>query len=153
MKIQRYLIIDSQNGKCKLRQRPDAGFGEYTIRLKIDIPEPVIPSITIDIPLPETAAMRAEVKDIPYGVPWALAEGIMEIKSVSPDGKLQLDYTDAGLQRLYDKAKPRPAEGWWAMAEYARKVWGLPDIYMEYERWGKLFPAEEGDDAAKELHD
>lgn len=140
MKIRKYLVIVSQNGKCRLLNNPKGGFGEYVIRLDIEIPKPEIPIFNINIPLPAASGVILEAKDIQYGVPWALAEGVMEIKSVSPDGELKLDYTEEGLKRLYDESKPRPTEGWWGMSEYARKNWGLPDIYLEPSRWEPLFP-------------
>ncbi len=145
MFLREYLIIDSQNGTCRVRKTPTAGFGEYVIRLDIEIPKPAIPTFTINIPVPAAFPLNVETTAVKYGVPWALSEGIMETRSVSTDGKLQLDYTDEGLQRLYDEAKPQLDDGgWWALNVYAQKNWGLPGIFVEAERWEKLYNAEGG---------
>ena len=143
MNIRNYLVIDSQNGNCRLRKSPSASFGEYVVRLDITIPKPEIPAYAIEIPLPPAQGVKVSASRKEYGIPWALSEGIMEVKSISTDGKLELDYTDAGLRRLYDEVKPRPEEGWYGMSEYARKVYGLPSIYVESSRWEPLFPARE----------
>ncbi len=140
MKIKSYLIINSQNGDIRLLKNPTAGFGEYCVKLEINIPEPSIPSYTLNIPLPAKQEIKAETSVMQYGIPWALSEGIMCIKSVSPKGELQLDYTDDGLKRIFESAKSRKDEGWWGMRAWAEKNWGLPSgIYIEPARWEPLF--------------
>ncbi len=83
MFLREYLIIDSQNGTCRVRKTPTAGFGEYVIRLDIEIPKPAIPTFTINIPVPAAFPLNVETTAVKYGVPWALSEGIMETRSVS----------------------------------------------------------------------
>ncbi|MDP2729151.1 MAG: hypothetical protein Q8O55_01555 [Dehalococcoidales bacterium] len=146
MNIIKYLVIDSQTGKCRLLERLQGGFSEYIVKLEIEIPKPVIPSLVIKIPLPETSVLRVGAQNKPYGIPWALAEGIMEIESISPEGHLQLDYTDEGIRRLAELVKPSDTEGAYALTEYARRNWGLPgNVYIGGARFDRIkAAAEEG---------
>lgn len=143
MKQTVFLIVNSQTGECRLRKTPSAGPMEYIFQVNFEIPDNPIPVVTITIPVPAVPAVVTEVKEIPFGVPWAISEGIVKVVSLSPEGAVILDYTDEGLERLYQEAGGEERE-LPDLHQYARKKWGLPFIYIEPERWERLkAPGEE----------
>ncbi|GAI96807.1 unnamed protein product, partial [marine sediment metagenome] len=81
---------------------------------------------------------------IPFGVPWAISEGIVRVTGLSDKGAVILDYTDGGLERLYKEAggEEREIEPW-DLQQYAQKNWGLPFIYLEPDRFDKLLGKKE----------
>jgi len=139
MKQTIFLIVNSQNGECRLRKSPSAGPMEYVFQVNLETPDTPIPVVTINIPVPQAPAVVTEIKNIPFGVPWAISEGLIEVKGLSPKGETIFDYTDKGLERLYQEAggEERELEPY-DLTQYAKKNWGLPFIYIEPERWGKL---------------
>ncbi|MBA7606566.1 hypothetical protein ES703_13716 [subsurface metagenome] len=139
MKQTIFLIVNSQTGECRLRKTPSAGPIEYIFQVNLEIPDNPVPVVTITIPVPSAPAVVTEIKEIPFGVPWAIYEGLIEVKGLSPRGEVTLDYTDNGLERLYQEAggKERGLE-LYHLHEYAKKNWGLPVIYIEPDRWDKL---------------
>jgi len=133
-----FLIVDTRTGECQLRRRKPSfcGFGETVIQLNLNIPEVPCPVVNITIPVPNTVSYVTEVKEFPFGINWALAEGILEIKGLDRDGRAILDYTDYGLERLalaakIDLAKIDKTE---ELTEYAHREWGLPFIFIRPER-------------------
>ncbi|MBA7608331.1 hypothetical protein ES703_15508 [subsurface metagenome] len=147
MKQTVFLIVNSQNGECRLRKTPSAGPMEYVFQVNLETPDNPIPVVTINIPVPAAPAVVTEIKNIPFGVPWAISEGIVRVTGLSDKGAVILDYTDEGLERLYKEAggEERELEPW-DLQHYAQKNWGLPIIYIEPDRWDKLVgEKEEGD--------
>ncbi|GAI06252.1 unnamed protein product [marine sediment metagenome] len=144
MKQTIFLIVNSQSGECRLRKTPSAGPMEYVFQVNLETPDTPIPVVTINIPVPLAPAVVTEVKEIPFGVPWAISEGLIEAKGLSPRGEIILDYTNKGLQRLYQEAggEERGLE-LYHLHEYAKKNWGLPFIYIEPDRWDKLLGKKE----------
>jgi len=134
MKQTIFLIVNSQSGECRLRKTPSAGPMEYVFQINLETPDNPVPVVTINIPVPPAPAVVTEIKSIPFGVPWAISEGLIEVKGLSPKGEVILDYTDKGLERLYQEAGGELAD----LHQYAQKNWGLPFIYIELERWDKL---------------
>jgi len=136
MKQTVYLIVNSQNGECRLRKTPAAGPMEYVFKVNLEIPDNPIPVVTITIPVPAAPAVVTEVKEIPFGVPWAISEGIVRVTGLDEKGTVILDYTDEGLARLYKEAGGEERElELWDLHDYARKRWGLPIITIESVRW------------------
>jgi len=131
-----FLIVNSQTGDCRLRKTPSASPWEYVFQVNLEIPDTPIPTVTITIPVPATPAVVTEVKNIPFGIPWAIAEGIIETKGLDPEeGKVILAYTDEGLKRLYkESGEEQPYEA----AYYGKQNWGVPILYIESDRWDKL---------------
>jgi len=144
MKQTVFLIVNSQNGECRLRKTLSASPVEYVFRIDVEIPDNPIPVMTIKIPIPAAPAVVTEVQQIPFGVPWAISEGIVRVTGLSEKGAVILDYTDEGLARLYREAggEQRELEPW-DLQQYAKKKWGLPPIYVEADRWERLAGKEE----------
>jgi len=141
-----FLIVNSQTGECRLKKTPSAGPMEYVFQVNLETPDNPVPVVTITIPVPAAPAVVTEVKEIPFGVPWAISEGIVEVKGLSPLGEVILDYTDKGLERLYKEAGGEERElELFELHEYARKNWGVHGIYIERERWEKLKAPGEGE--------
>ena len=139
MKQTVFLIVNSQTGECRLRKTPSAGPMEYVFQVNLEIPDNPVPVVTITIPVPAAPAVVTEIKEIPFGVPWAISEGILKVMGLNTQGTVILDYTDKGLARLYREAggEQRELEPWdWQ--QYAQKKWGLPFIYIEPERYDKV---------------
>jgi len=146
MKRTVFLIVNSQTGECRLRKAPSAGPIEYVFRVDLEVPDNPVPVVTITIPVPAAPAVVTEIKEIPFGVPWAISEGIVKVKGLSPQGEVILDYTDKGLERLYEEAGGEERElELFELHEYARKNWGVPVIYIERERWDRLKASGEGE--------
>ena len=147
MKQTVYLIVNSQTGDCRVRKTPSAGPTEYVFRVDLEIPDNPAPVVTIKIPVPSAPAVVTEVKEIPFGVPWAISEGIVRVTGLNGKGAVILDYTDEGLARLYKEVGGEQRElNPWDLHQYAQKNWGLPIIYIEPDRWDKLVGKEgEGD--------
>ena len=139
MKQTVFLIVNSQTGDCRLRKTPSAGPIEYVFQVDLEIPNNPVPVVTIKIPVPAAPAVVTEIKNIPFGVPWAISEGIVKVTGISDKGVVLLDYTDEGLARLYKEAggEERELEPW-DLHQYAHKKWGLSFIYVEPDRWEKL---------------
>jgi len=139
MKQTVFVIVNSQTGECRLRKTPSASPMEYVFQVDLEIPDNTIPVVTITIPVPAAPAVVTEVKNIPFGVPWAISEGIVEAKGFNEKGAVILDYTDEGLERLYKEAGGEEGElEPWDLHQYAQKKWGLAFIYIEPARWNKL---------------
>lgn len=145
MKQTVFLIVNSQSGECRLRKTPSAGPIEYVFRIDLEIPDNPAPVVTITIPVPAAPAVVTEVEQIPFGVPWAISEGIVRVTGLDEKGAVILDYTDEGLARFHeevgggDKQELRPYD----ILEYAHKKYGLPFVYIEPGRWNKLVGEEE----------
>ncbi len=146
MKRTVFLIVNSQTGECRIRKAPSASPLEYVFRIDLEIPSNPLPAVTIKIPVPAAPAVVTEVKEIPFGVPWAISEGIVRVTGLSDKGAVILDYTDEGLERLYKEAggEERELEPW-DLHQYAHKNWGLPYIYVEPERGDKLLGKKEAE--------
>ena len=145
MKHTVFLIVNSQTGECRLRKSPSASPVEYVFQVNLELPNNPVPVVTITIPVPAAPAVVTEIKNIPFGVPWAISEGIVRVTGLSEKGEVILDYTDEGLARLYKEAGGEERElELYHLHEYARKRWGLPIIYIERERWDKLLGPSEG---------
>ena len=139
MKRTVFLIVNSQTGEGRIRKSPSAGPMEYVFQVDLEIPDNPVPVVTITIPVPAAPAVVTEIKKIPFGVPWAISEGLVEVKGLSPEGAVILDYTDEGLARLYKEAGGEERElELYDLIEYAKKRWGVPFIYIEADRWEKL---------------
>lgn len=139
MKQTVFLIVNSQTGECRLRKAPSAGPLEYVFKVDLEIPDNPVPVVTIKIPIPSAPAVVTEVKEIPFGVPWAISEGIVRVTGLDNKGVVILDYTDEGLARLYREASGEQRElDLWDFNQCAQKKWGLPFIYIEPDRWDKL---------------
>lgn len=143
MKQTFFLIVNSQ-GDCRVRKTPSAGPMEYIFQIDLEIPDNPLPVVTITIPVPAAPAVVTRVESIPFGVPWAISEGLIEVKGFTPQGEVVLDYTDEGLARLYKEAggEERELEPY-ELTQYAKKNWGLPLIWIERDRWDKLVGKEE----------
>ena len=145
MKVTVFLIVNSQTGECRIRKTPSAGPIEYVFRVNLEIPDNPVPVVTITIPVPAAPAVVTEVKEIPFGIPWAISEGIVKVVSIDEKGVVILDYTDEGLARLYKEAGGEELElEPYDLHEYARKNWGVSGIYIERERWERLKAPGEG---------
>ncbi|GAI60439.1 unnamed protein product [marine sediment metagenome] len=146
MKQTIFLIVNSQTGECRLRKTPSAGPMEYVFQVDLEIPDNPVPVVTITIPVPAAPAVVTEIKEIPFGVPWAISEGIVKVISLNENGTVVLDYTDEGLARLYKEAGGEERElELWDLRQYASKRWGVPLIYIEADRWEKLKAPGEGE--------
>jgi hypothetical protein len=146
MKQTVFLIVNSQTGGCRIRKAPSASPLEYVFQVNLEIPDNPVPVVTINIPVPAAPAVVTEVKEIPFGVPWAISEGIVKVVSLSPEGTVILDYTDEGLERLYQEASGEEQElEPWDLQEHAKKHWGLPFILIERDRWERLKAPGEGE--------
>jgi len=141
-----FLIVNSQTGDCRIRKGPSASPLEYVFRIDLEIPDNPVPAVTIRIPVPAAPAVVTEVKEIPFGVPWAISEGIVRVTGLGDKGAVILNYTDEGLSRLYREAggEERELEPW-DLQHYAQKNWGLPFIYLEPDRWDKLLVKKEAE--------
>ena len=146
MKRTVFLIVNGQTGECRIRKAPSASPLEYVFRIALEIPDNPLPAVTIKIPVPAAPAVVTEVKEIPFGVPWAISEGIVRVTGLSDKGAVILDYTDEGLARLYKEAggEERGLE-YWDLQQYAQKKWGLPFIYLEADRFDKLLGKKEAE--------
>jgi len=134
-----FLIVNSQTGECRLRKTPSAGPMEYVFQVNLEIPDNPIPVVTISIPVPPAPAVVTEIKNIPFGVPWAISEGIVRVMGLDDKGAVILDFTDEGLSRLYREAGGEEQElEPYDLVQYTKKNWGLPFIYIEPERWDRL---------------
>jgi len=134
-----YLIVNSQTGGCRLRKNPVANPIEYVFRIDLEFPDNPLPVVTIKIPIPAALAVVTEVKQIPFGVPWAISEGIVTATGLDEKGAVILDYTDEGLARLYREVGGDEREiELYDLHQYAEKRWGLPFIYLEPDRWDRL---------------
>jgi len=139
MKQTVFLIVNSQTGECRVRKSPSASPLEYVFRIDLEIPDNPLPAVTIKIPVPSAPAVVTEVKEIPFGVPWAISEGIVRVTGLDEKGAVILDYTDEGLAQLYKEAGGEKRElDLWDFQHHAQKKWGLPFIYIEPDRWDKL---------------
>jgi len=149
MKQTIFLIVNPQSGETRMRKTPSAGPTEYVFQIDLEIPDNPLPVVTITIPVPAAPAVVTKVESIPFGVPWAISEGLIEVKGLTPKGEVILDYTDNGLERLYKEAggeavelykvgKPERELQPYDLIQYAQKNWGLPFIYIERDRWDKL---------------
>ncbi len=145
MKQTIFLIVNSQTGECRVRKSPSASPLEYVFQVDLEIPDNPVPVVTIKIPVPAAPAVVTEVKQIPFGVPWAISEGIVRVTGLNDKGAVILDYTDEGLARLYKEAggEERDLDPW-DLHQYAQKKWGLPFIYIEPQRWERLKAPQEG---------
>lgn len=139
MKQTIYLIVNCQTGDCRIRKTPSAGPLEYVFQVDLEIPDNPVPVVTIKIPVPAAPAVVTEVEQIPFGVPWAISEGIVRVTGLTEKGAIILDYMDEGLARLYRESggEQRKLE-LWDLHQYAQKKWGLPVIYIEPDRWDRL---------------
>ena len=146
MKQTVFLIVNSQTGECRLRKAPSASPLEYAFRIDLEIPDNPVPAVTIKIPVPSAPAVVTEVKEIPFGVPWAISQGIVRVIGLSDKGAVILDYTEEGLAQLYREAggEERELEPW-DLQQYAQKNWGLPFIYIEADRFDKLLGKKEAE--------
>ncbi len=146
MKQTVFLIVNGQTGDCRIRKGPAASPLEFVFRINLEIPDNPPPEISIKIPIPAMPAVVTEVKGIPFGVPWAISEGIVRVTGLSNEGAVILDYTDEGLERLYKEAggEEREIEPW-DLQQYAQKNWGLPFIYVEPDRFDKLLGKKEAE--------
>ncbi len=146
MKLTIFLIVNSQTGECRVRKSPSASPLEYVFQVDLEIPDNPVPVVTIKIPVPAAPAVVTEVKQIPFGVPWAISEGIVRVTGLNDKGAVILDYTDEGLARLYKEAggEERDLDPW-DLQQYAQKKWGLPFIYVEPQRWERLKAPQEGE--------
>ena len=146
MKQTVFLIVNSQSGECRVRKNPSASPLEYVFQVNLEIPDNPVPVMTITIPVPAPPAVVTEVKEIPFGVPWAISEGIVRVTGLGEKGEVILDYTDEGLERLYKEAGGEERElELFDLHQYAQKKWGLPFIYVEPDRWDRLLGPGEGD--------
>jgi len=144
MKQTVFLIVNSQNGECRLRKSPSASPLEYVFQIDLEIPDNPVPVVTIKIPVPSAPAVVTEIKDIPFGVPWAISEGIVSVSGIDDKGVVILDYTDAGLERIYKEVGgDERAIDPWDFNNYAKKRYGIPLIYIEPDRWDRLLGKEE----------
>ncbi len=144
MKQTVFLIVNSQTGECRVRKSPSASPLEYVFRIDLEIPDNPVPAVTIKIPVPSAPAVVTEVKEIPFGVPWAISEGIVRVTGLSDKGAVILDYTEEGLAQLYREAGGEERELQpWDLQQYAQKNWGLPFIYIESDRFDKLLGRKE----------
>jgi hypothetical protein len=141
MKQTVFIVVNAQNGECRMRKTPAAAPWEYIFRLDLEIPSTPIPVVTIKIPVPAAPAVVTEIKDIPFGVPWAISQGIVKVTGIDEKGVVLLDYTDEGLLRLLSELA-LPPKDCWALIDYAKKKYGIPTIYLEPERWQRLTPEE-----------
>jgi len=141
-----FLIVNSQTGDCRIRKAPSASPLEYVFRIDLEIPDNPVPAVTIKIPVPAAPAVVTEVKEIPFGVPWAISQGIVRVTGLSDKGAVILDYTEEGLAHLYREAggEERELEPW-DLQQYAQKNWGLPFIYIEADRFDKLLGKKEAE--------
>ena len=146
MKQTVFLIVNSQTGDCRIRKAPSASPLEYVFRIDLEIPDNPVPAVTIKIPVPAAPAVVTEVKEIPFGVPWAISQGIVRVTGLSDKGAVILDYTEEGLAHLYREAggEERELEPW-DLQQYAQKNWGLPFIYIEADRFDKLLGKKEAE--------
>ncbi|MBA7527744.1 hypothetical protein ES705_19922 [subsurface metagenome] len=146
MKQTVFLIVNAQSGDCRLRRTPSAGPAEYVFQVDLEIPDNPVPVVTIKIPVPAAPAVVTEIKNIPFGVPWAISEGIVRVTGLEDKGAVILDYTDEGLSRLHREAggEERELEPF-DLNQYAHKKWGLPYIYVEPARWDKLLGKKEAE--------
>ena len=146
MKQTVFLIVNSQTGDCRIRKAPSASPLEYVFRIDLEIPDNPVPAVTIKIPVPAAPAVVTEVKEIPFGVPWAISQGIVRVIGLSDKGAVILDYTEEGLAQLYREAggEERELEPW-DLQQYAQKNWGLPFIYIEADRFDKLLGKKEAE--------
>ncbi|GAI76144.1 unnamed protein product [marine sediment metagenome] len=146
MKQTVFLIVNAQSGDCRLRRTPSAGPTEYVFQVDLEIPDNPVPVVTIKIPVPAAPAVVTEIKNIPFGVPWAISEGIVRVTGLSDKGAVILDYTDEGLARLYKEAGGEEGElEPWDLHQYAKKNWGLPLVYLERDRFEKLLGKKEAE--------
>jgi len=99
-----YLIVNSRTGGCRVRKNPVANAVEYVFRIDLEMPNNPLPSVTLKIPIPSAPAVVTEVKEIPFGVPWAISEGIVRVTGLNEKGAVILDYTDEELARLSREA-------------------------------------------------
>lgn len=146
MKKTVFLIVSPQTGDCKIRKSPSASAVEYVFQVDLEIPDNPVPVVTITIPVPSAPAVVTEIKNIPFGVPWAISEGLVRVTGLDEKGAVILDYTDEGLARLYKEAgggEERDLEPW-DVHQYAQKKWGVPFIYIEPGRWDKLRVEKDG---------
>ncbi len=144
MKQTIYLMVNSQTGECKIRKTRVANALEYVFRIDLETPNIPLPVVTIKIPVPAAPAVVTEIKEIPFGVPWAISEGIIRVTGLDEKGTVILDYTDEGLARLYKEAGGDQRElELRHLPQYARKKWGLPFIAIEPNRWDRLIGKEE----------
>ena len=148
MKQTFFLIINSQTGECRIRKTLSASPMEYVFQVDLEIPDNPVPVVTITIPVPAAPAVVTEIKEIPFGVPWAISQEIVKVMGLNGQGTVILDYTDEGLARLYKEAGGGERElELWDLHDYARKRWGLPIITIESDRWEKLkAPGEKQDE-------
>ena len=146
MKRTVFLIVNSQTGECRVRKGPAASPLEYVFQVDLEIPDNPVPVVTITIPVPAAPAVVTEIKEIPFGVPWAISQEIVKVMGLNDQGAVILDYTDEGLARLYKEAGGGERElELWDLQDYARKRWGLPIITIEADRWEKLKAPGEGE--------
>ena len=147
MKQTVFLIVNSQSGECRIRKTPSASPIEYVFQVNLEIPDNPVPVVTINIPIPSAPAVVTEIKEIPFGVPWAISEGIVRVTGLDNKGAVILDYTVEGLARLYREAGGEQRElDLWDFNQCAQKKWGLPFIYIEPDRWDKLVDKKEVED-------
>lgn len=137
MKQTVFIIVNARNGECRMLKTPTAAPWEYIFQLNLEIPSTPIPVVTIKIPVPAAPAVVTEIKDIPFGVPWAISQGIVEVTGLDERGVVLLDYTDEGISRLLSELAVPPKDCW-ALIYYANKKYGIPTIYIEPERWQRL---------------
>lgn len=138
MKKTVYLIVNSRTGDCRLRQTPAAGPMEYLFQLNLEMPDQPIPTVTINIPVPAAPAVITEVGNIPFGINWAIAEGLVTVNGLDNDGKVILDWTETGLERLYREAKgDKETIELFDAYEYSRRTWGLSgyNLFIDRDRW------------------
>ena len=139
MKRTVFLIVNGQTGECRVRKSLSASPLEYIFRVDLEIPVNPVPTVTIKIPVPAAPAVVTEVKDVPFGIPWAISQGIVSVTGLTEKGAIILDYTDEGIGQLLGElgAPERQLEPW-DFQQYAQKKYGLPFIYIEPDRWDRL---------------
>ena len=136
MKKTVFIIVNARNGECRMLKTPTAAPWEYIFQLDLEIPSSPIPLVTITIPVPAAPAVVTEIKDIPFGVPWAISQGIVKVTGLDERGVVILDYTDEGITRLYKEAGG--AADFDDFITHAKKKYGIPFIFIERERWQRL---------------
>ena len=131
-----FLIVNGRTGECRLRKTPAAGPMEFLFRLELDIPESKIPTVTIKIPVAAPPAVLTEVENIPFGIPWAISEGIVQVNGISNDGEVIWDYTNEGILRMLDEIGRKCDP--WDFREHMWRAHGLPRIIVDIDRWERL---------------
>ena len=78
MKQTVFIIVNPQTGDCRIKKVPSASQLEYVFQVDLELADNPVPVVTIKIPVPSAPAVVAEIKNIPFGVPWAISKGILK---------------------------------------------------------------------------